>query len=383
MNLDPELVRFVKLKKSKTSVQDRLVIPDILECLEPEIKKIYSEKLDAEEDEFDCNFAMSGSDQIFYLDFFLTTAMLNTYMAAHPTAAVSECLPELFSNAKNSQTPNLIPEVTILCDLCVGDFPSLCLSSQQITNLNRNVFKRQIEHAFIDPKIRLNLFDYDSNDEDSYESYKNNNISHNSSKNIIYESYDHGIEESDFSDISDSHVFNPFAIQDVVIEEDSCIFNPFVPSNAPEVTNEQSSSAMCTICGKYFSENDFVIMHVKMFHSHDITEEVLKLKYCDAGEALISSFIVQEKKVQQSTKKKNSSKTEQVAKSKPVASKEQAYSKRQMKEVPQQELSKRKKETYLRQKSNELQRQSVVEDNTRDQKETRSRAEKKRGKLFS
>ena len=100
MDLDPELVRFVKLKKSKTSVQDRLVIPDILECLEPEIKKVYSEKLDAEGDEFDCNFAMSGSDQIFYLDFFLTTAMLKTYMTAHPTAAVSECLPELFSNAK-------------------------------------------------------------------------------------------------------------------------------------------------------------------------------------------------------------------------------------------------------------------------------------------
>ena len=87
----------------------------------------------------------------------------------------------------------------------------------------------------MDPKIRLNIFDFDSNDEDSYESYKNNNISHNSSKNSSFESYDHGIEESDFSDISDSHVFNPFAIQDVVIEEDSCIFNPFVPSNAPDV----------------------------------------------------------------------------------------------------------------------------------------------------
>ena len=151
MEIEPELCNFVKEKKLKENLQDRFSYPDLLDCLEPAIKKLYCIRLHEEEDEFECSFG-ANFDQQFFLNYFTPTAMLKTYMAVHKSASVNECLPELFSIGGGSATLDLFPEVTGVCGLCAGNSFGNLKSDDDISNSNKLVILKQFENKFMDPK---------------------------------------------------------------------------------------------------------------------------------------------------------------------------------------------------------------------------------------
>lgn len=220
MEVEPELVTFVKEKKAWTSLKDQLFIPELLECLEPHIKQLYDLKLDDNKSEFDYEFCTSGVDQLFYMDYFITTAMLKTYMMAHPSARISECLPELFSLGASSATEDLFPEVTVLCSLCIGDVENL--TDNNVLTVNKNVLKMQYEHKFMKPKLESEKsYDFE------LQSNSKSDVSFNN--DAVCEQFPTQFMED--IEIIDTEIFNPFAPKiEADYEDDSLIFNPFVAS---------------------------------------------------------------------------------------------------------------------------------------------------------
>ena len=152
MFVDKELYKFVESKSKKDNLQERFSLPDLLDCLEIPIRKIYDELLDEEKEEFDENFAMSGEDQIFFIKYFLPSAMLKTYQAVHKTVSVTECLNDLFSLGSGSATYDLFQEVVGVCCLCAGSFDNLT-SAERISDCNKFVIFKQFENSFKSPNL--------------------------------------------------------------------------------------------------------------------------------------------------------------------------------------------------------------------------------------
>ena len=303
MQCDRDLVDFVNSKKSKTCLKDQVSFPDFLDCLMPEIKDLYSVRLDEAKDEFDCSFAMSGKDQIFFLNFFIPTALLKTYIKVHNTTSVSECLPELFSIGASSATQDLFPEVTGICTKCAGDyFQNLRdLSDEEICNVNKLIIKTQFEHRFMDPKlfgqslddspIKLNR----SESSDSFKS-KTKAVSVGDCE-MSAGDQDNFAEENN----SDFCILNPFSARD---EVDFQVFNPFAAQKSTLEDNEtelqEGQTFSCELCSKQFSENDFVLMHKRIFHpsisieSYDPKNQEKKVEpqYFESAENLIKKFCI-------------------------------------------------------------------------------------------
>ena len=428
MTIERELIDFVKKKKSKTSLKDRLVMPQLLECLEPDIMKVYQEKINNNLDEYDDSFAMSAPDQIFYLEFFMTTAMLKTYQVAHPSAVTSECLSELFSVETNSQTPDFRPEVTVCCDLCLLNFPTL--GKEDILYLNKNVFKKQLEDNFMDPQIKMiDVFNFDNyNNSDDGDSLKSSNIGTNMINNDLnsivsdidsnHESDIDSNHESDIDinqesdidinheseiDILDSSIYNPFASMDDASDEECFIFNPFLQSSGEEGSKEEQGTSTCSICDKRFSESEFVSMHIKMFHSPDIygnPDPRIKLNYVENGDVSINSIIFQDKKkclVQNNSdqifKRKKLVTTENVSKRRQTTSMEPVSKKKQTTNMEKglkmkcttnmKQLPKKKQTLCMEQQVNKRSlRLTELNKQTREQREIRFRAVNKKKSLF-
>ena len=102
MEIAEELVKFVQKKRS--ILKDQFTLPDFLEFLLPEMRSLYTSRLEDEMEEFECRFAMSGEDQIFFNKYFAPTAMLKIYLKSHPSATIDECILELFTISRNSRT---------------------------------------------------------------------------------------------------------------------------------------------------------------------------------------------------------------------------------------------------------------------------------------
>ena len=98
---------------------------------------------------------MSGKDQIFFIKYFLPSAMLKTYQAVHKTASVIECLNDLFSLGSGSVTYDLFPEVVGVCCLCAGTFENL-RSDESISDCNKFVIIKQFENSFKSPNLFSN-----------------------------------------------------------------------------------------------------------------------------------------------------------------------------------------------------------------------------------
>ena len=137
MVVDPQLISFIQMKKSKSSLKDQFTPTDLLDCLEPEIKKLYAVKIEDERDEFDCTIAaMTGPEMVFYSYRFLPTALLKTYAKLHNSTPTSECLEDLFSIGAGAETVSLFPEIMGICDLCAGDYYDDLMDSSEIHNAN-------------------------------------------------------------------------------------------------------------------------------------------------------------------------------------------------------------------------------------------------------
>ena len=53
MSVSKVLSKFVESKSKKDNLKERFSLPDLLDCLEITIKKVYDELLDEEKEEFD------------------------------------------------------------------------------------------------------------------------------------------------------------------------------------------------------------------------------------------------------------------------------------------------------------------------------------------
>ena len=79
----------------------------------------------------------------------------------------------------------------------------------------------------------------------------------------------------------------------------STVFNPFVKKNCAsklEVREEPDHTYSCKVCGKQFSEEEFVEMHEKIFHGRprklesENSSGILQLRYIDSCDTMITSF---------------------------------------------------------------------------------------------
>ena len=366
MELEPELVKFVKDKKRKTAHQDRLYLPDLLECLEPVIRDLYQQRLDNQKEEFDCEFATSMVDQMFYMDYFVTTAMMKTYLKAHPTAILGECLIDLFSLGGSSETYDLFPEIVVICHSCSDGLGEL--SDEDICSLNKMVLKKQIEHKFMDPKH------WDKSDRTSLS---------NKSSEVFVES----------KELSDLTIFNPFAQRKGEQSEEDCsIFNPFIAGNEIEVSDEKRDF-VCDICGKSFSESEFINMHNKLFHHIKKNDNVLKLRFIDNGENLMNSFIIEEKRIQKECRRKegtqnhqNVKRDQEIKKQQEIKnhmkSKKQEIKKHQEITQQQQQEIKQQQQIKKQQGPKRSLRQKEIKQNVTSKRETNKETKKNRKRLF-
>ena len=77
------------------------------------------------------------------------------------------------------------------------------------------------------------------------------------------------------------------------------MYNPFVKKNCTselEGRKEVNHTYSCKVCGKQFTEEEFVEMHTKLFHegSRNLGSEnpsgIVQLKYIDSCDTMITSF---------------------------------------------------------------------------------------------
>ena len=270
-------------------------------------------------EEFECRFAMSGEEQIFFQKYFTPTAMLKTYMKSHPSASIKECLTELFTITRNSKTQDLFPEVTGVCTECAKYYFDNMESygAEEICVINKLVLKKQFQNNFQNPAF--SKFGLTNNL--SSENCILSDLECSSSKQILSQTgLINSLKEATMSeaecqgtvrevisgesDPSDELLFNPFFS---AAESDFQIFNPF-----SRVNNQEFQAGIekihpgrlfpCDICGKKFSDIEFVDFHVKLFHPPAEVfmklnqDPKLKLKYVDSADISINSCILQSKK---------------------------------------------------------------------------------------
>ena len=308
MQIDTEIVTFINMKKSKEVHKEKLSLPDLLDCLEPELRKLYKEKLDDKQDEFDCKFAMDPQDQLFFLHFFTPVAMLKTYLKAHPSLSVSDALPELFTLGSGSETEDLSEEITVFCDLCIDsdDFNIVC--EENISAINKVVFIKQVEDRFRYPGLFLHKPLSESFDSEA-ESVQSEEHSFGNFNPL---EINDGVSSDNAEDIKDDsfEIFNPLVNVNAEADNDECfeIFNPLAIEDEKDkeqkLKEEMVHSNICKVCNKRFSKDSFLKLHWKLFHSSRMEgDQKLKLQYIDKGEELLESFLVHEKRAKKGAKK--------------------------------------------------------------------------------
>ena len=340
----PQELRVYRRTKTKSLKEQFILMPELLECLDTEIKEKYSNLLqeNREDPEYDFGHAISGEDQLFYTNFFAPIALLKAYMNLHTDLKITDCLPELFKIGGNSKTSNLSPEVTVLCSLCSDE------SDETILQINRIVIQNQFAHKFTDPKffkllhfnslsdeienlccfedhdgakhsddrtgrssflsddeplvqsvesaevrVKINKleeatkkdhFPEVTNSETVFELKKTQEqIEMETSENHIakFESESNDIEEEDFC----LDIYNPFSSK---VDLNFTIFNPFIQASGEE---NDDKIFLCDMCSKQFSDSEFVTMHKKLFHKMGHPEKRLKLKYVEMADTSIKSLV--------------------------------------------------------------------------------------------
>ena len=266
MELDEDLVNFVD-KRRKTEIHvEKVNVCEIFECIFPKIQEIYQEKLDARDsdDEFQVDKIYQGvdiEDGMFFIDYFLPSCIFYIYKEWLKCEVAKEVVfEELFVLGTGCQTDCLFPEVLPICEECAD--PSVV----QQTNLK--AFRGQVENEFVRPKTVL-----PSSDDYSFLSPQ---------KPILKKQITNLDEEIGSG-------CNPFVCDEIasspILPAEKT--NPFESDRSEdEDEGEELFLDACNHCQQSFPSDEFVQLHMKIFHSH-----IIKTKFVEDGEDLISTFI--------------------------------------------------------------------------------------------
>ena len=278
MTLSVDFIKFLDLKFAASDLRKQFHTPDMLDHLDKVVRKNYRDLLferDQEEDEFDFHIVdgIKPEDTTFFTKRFLPAALFFTYILKHPMSDPKELMGELFSLGSGSMTFDLFPEITGVCPDCIVErFQSekfVNLSFEQIRQVNKIVFRAQQADCFVTKTQYLT----DSSDE---------------------EEATEEIEDLDDS-IKSAAVSLHLSESKSLISEDLFEFNPFVLNSgslnnleSENVEDEVSLSHACIHCSKAFSREEFVNMHIEIFHGS--VRKVVP-RFVSEGEELITSFV--------------------------------------------------------------------------------------------
>ena len=255
--LDYDLVKFLDEKRQSESNADQLSILAVFETILPEIYKDYVDKLEQRDTKEEIEFGdfvegVTAEDGSFYLRYFLPCCIFYIYQEWLKQTGLEEMniFSELFNLGSGSCTMNLIPEVHGICTDCA---PNLgvefsFMNHFEIMKFNEIIFRKQRENSFRLPTIDDEGWD----DEES----NNDNVDCNP------------FESEDDSETHAGYFCNPFESSD---------------SESDEVINLYA----CDFCTQSFPAEEFVQLHMKIFHS---TKKVTPL-FVDEGEDLMVSLV--------------------------------------------------------------------------------------------
>ena len=292
MTLNEDFVKFLDSKFGQSDLKKQFSIPEILDHLEGPVRKFYDNLLlqrDQEIDEFCFDFfgARQPEDTTFYVRRFLPAALLFTYDMKHPGTDAGELMKDLFSLGSGAKTMALSPEVTGLCmNCCQERVPKRTLSVMEVSGMNKIVFRAQQADKFqSDMKYESDTDDEDpavtnepndpTDEDENLESLLNTHSDSNEIKLSVFE-------------------FNPFA---VTLET-----SPDIIVNESEIVKNH----ICQYCQKAFSREDFIRMHIELFH--DAGKKVVPRFVLD-GEEHITSFTEEKSDAVSPTVKKDHNKS--------------------------------------------------------------------------
>ena len=268
MVLDKDLVKFLDKKRKSENPRDQVNVFEAFECIFQDIYKLYLEKLE-ERDNFDefqverCIGGVNFQDGVFYDRYVLPSCILLIYrLWLKQDVDEKDLREECFTIGAGSGTLDLFPEVTGLCINCASThFPSFHIKSMsEIKQLNINVFEHQKNDKFVIPR--------------QYSAYsqvipiveEGSVFKSRETEQILTNSFEDSVSEVFKSSETEQVLINPF--EDSVSDEDELLVDS------------------CDICFESFPSEEFVALHMKIFHSSN----VLKTKYIDSPEELITSF---------------------------------------------------------------------------------------------
>lgn len=240
MIIPKTLKSFLNAKSKKASLQDQLVnFNEMLEPLLPQIKDLYDEKLrsrdcsdefglDAIENNYDVGRLTAGmhpDDSAFYWKFFVPAAFYFVYKEIHVSNCENELdlLSDLFSLGSGAKTSDLLPEITVACQMCASKFS---LGKESVDTLNKKVFYQQMVDKFMIDGVHTS--------------------------------------ESDESDSSLASKTN--------LSDEESAFNPFATDQLSEQASihvDEVSVVACSLCPKTFSKFDFLEYHKSVFHKEE------------------------------------------------------------------------------------------------------------------
>ena len=259
--------------------------PEIMDHLEDPVWKYYKSLLserDQVDDEFD--FSLGGEikqdDICFFTRRFYPTALLLSYSLLHHMAEPTELMGEVFTIGYGSKTYSLFPEICGVCFDCISErFQSeklQKLSPEQIRLYNKHILKAQQKDWYA-----IGKYQSDSSDEESTPA--DNTAAKDSPApptNIRSTSVS--------SDKQSLFEFNPFIVNTDINSSDSNFGGSKCESNASQNVSQDLFAHTCIYCGKTFTKEVFVSMHVEIFHQ---SSKKVVPKFVRDGEDLMTTFV--------------------------------------------------------------------------------------------
>ena len=270
--LDGKLLTFLAKKRKSNSIGDQISVLEVFDSILPSIYNIYQEKLQShsnDEFEFDIVGELSSTDGTFYERYFMPCCIFFMYQEWLKENQFEEgnIYHDLFTQGSGSRTMNKIPEVHGLCLECAPNLGEAFghMDKSEIHKFNSIVFRKQNDDRFCNQAIMKIMND----DEDISEEHSVVNV------NPFDESDEH----------EDVYHCNPFEFSD-----DENYENLFLDG--------------CEVCFQSFPSEEFVKLHMKIFHPNKKVQPV----YVEEGEDLMSTFIAPEDDINLKVSKVDSSK---------------------------------------------------------------------------
>jgi hypothetical protein len=264
------------------SLEKQFSTPEIMDHLEDPVWKYYKSLLDERDqvdDEFD--FSLGGEikqdDIFFFTRRFYPTALLLSYSLLHHMVEPTELMGEVFTIGYGSKTYSLFPEICGVCFDCISErFQSeklQKLSPEQIRLYNQHILKAQQKDWYAIGKYQSDS----SSDEESTPVDKTAAKESPATPTTIRSSDKQSLFE-----------FNPFIVNTDINSSDSNVGGSKCDSNTLQNVGQDLSTHACSYCGKTFSKEVFVGMHVEIFHQ--TSKKVVPKFVCD-GEDLMTTFV--------------------------------------------------------------------------------------------